>query len=214
MTLSSASYRCLRQSLSETILYCNSMSDKRASVRTLDQAKAFVLRAGICGIFSDGRGKMPCLWDVVDLPGRKPGAKGWGQKITAIWTWKNKLSATYPKEIFYGKIKGGLAVLMSMDHLREEHYPKHHRPLKDCSPLGRKLYEIIRMDPIMTGALREEMNMTMRPERNHFDRALQELQVTLNIARRNSTDDENDTWVPFTEQYLEIARPGEGGTRQ
>jgi hypothetical protein len=189
------------------------MSDKRLSVRTLNQAKAFVVKAGICGIFSDARGEMPCLWDVVDLPGRKPGKKGWGEKITAIWNWKNELPAMYPKMIFYGKIRGGLAVLMSMDHLREEHYPKHYRPLKDCSALARKLYEIIRMDPITTGSLREEMNMARRPERNRFDRALQELQVTLNIARRNSANDEKDTWVPFTEQYLEIVRRGEIKTR-
>jgi hypothetical protein len=183
------------------------MSDRRPSVRTLEQAKAFVLRAGICGIFSDANGEMPCLWDVVDLPGRKPGEKGWGERITAIWSWKNELPAAYPKKIYYGKIKGGLAVLMNMDYLREEHYPKHHRPLRECSTLARKLYDIIRLDPIVTGRLREEMNMTRRPERNQFERALRELQVTLNIARRNSADDENDTWVPFAEQYLEIARP-------
>jgi hypothetical protein len=46
--------------------------------------------------------------------------------------------------------------------------------------------------------------MTRRPERNRFDRALQELQVTLNIARRNSLEDEYDTWVLFSDQYLEV----------
>ena len=43
--------------------------------------------------------------------------------------------------------------------------------------------------------------MAGRPERNRFDRALQELQVTLNIVRRNSLEDEKDTWVLFSEQY-------------
>ena len=188
------------------------MNDRPPSIRTLQQAKAFVLRAGMCGIFSDAKGTLPCLWNVVDLPGRKPGEKGWGQKITAIWSWKNELPAKYPSAIFYGKIKGGHAVLMSIEHLREEHYPMHHRPLKGCSALARKLYEIIRLDPVMTGPLREELNMTRRPERNQFERALQELQVTLNIARRNSERDERDTWVPFSEQYLEIVRArGESG---
>ena len=50
--------------------------------------------------------------------------------------------------------------------------------------------------------------MTLRPERNRFDRALQELQVTLNIARRNSLEDENDTWVLFSDQYLDVVRVG------
>ena len=189
------------------------MIARRRSVRTLRQAKAFVLQEKICGIFSDSKGKMSCLWDVVDLPGRQPGGKGWGQKVIAIWTWKNQLPAKYPQEIFYGKITGGLAVLMSMRHLRERHYPEYHRPLRDCSALARRLFEIIRMDPIMTGPLREEVNMTKRPERNQFERALKELQITLNIVRRNSASDQSDTWVPFTEQYLEIAYPKEPGQR-
>jgi hypothetical protein len=46
--------------------------------------------------------------------------------------------------------------------------------------------------------------MTGPPERNRFDRALQELKVTLNIARRNSMEDENDTWVVFNDQYLDL----------
>jgi hypothetical protein len=186
----------------------NSTKNKRPSIRTLTQAKAFVLRSGICGIFSDAKGTMPCLWDVVDLPGRKPGEPGWGQKVTSIWHWKNELPARYPSEIFYGKIKGGLAVLMSVDYLRKEHYPRHHRPLRDCSALARQLYQVIRLDPIATASLREAVNMTRRPERNKFDRALQELQATLNIVRRNSPHDEKDTWVPFSEQYLDVVRAG------
>ena len=50
--------------------------------------------------------------------------------------------------------------------------------------------------------------MNLRPERNRFDRALQELQVTLNIARRNSLEDENDTWVLFSDQYLHVVHAG------
>jgi hypothetical protein len=190
------------------------MGQNRIAVRTLGQAKVFVLHAGICGIFSDARGSIPCLWDVVDLPDRRADEKGWGQKITAIWGWKNELPAKYPREIFYGKIKGGHAVLMSMDHLREEHYPMNHRSLRDCSSLARKLYDVIRLDPIMTGPLRREVNMTRPPERSHFDRALQELQVTLNIVRRNSSHDVNDTWVPFAEEHLDIVRAMEGRTNR
>jgi len=184
----------------------NSTHCKRPTIRTLTQARAFVLRAGICGIFSDAKGTMPCLWNSVDLPERRPGETGWGQKVMAIWRWKNELPAKYPREVFYGKIKGGLAVLMSIEYLRNEHYPKHHRPLRDCSPLGRQLYDVIRLDPIVTGALREEMSIAGPSERNKFDRALQELQTTLNIVRRNSALDEKDTWVPFSEQYLGVAQ--------
>jgi hypothetical protein len=176
------------------------------TIRTLAQARAFVRQVEICGIFSDANRTMSCLWNVVDLPERRPGERGWGQKISAIWRWKNELPAHYPHEIFYGKTTSGLAVLMSIEYLRDDYYPKHHRPLSDCSPLARQLYSLIKLDPIRTGALRKEMDMTDGSNRPKFDRALRELQATLNIVRRNSLLDENDTWVPFSEQYLDLIR--------
>jgi len=178
---------------------------RQTRVRTLEQAAAYVRQAGICGIFSDGKAGLPSLWDIVDLPGRQPGEKGWGEKITSIWHWKNKLPALHPDEIFYGKIPGGYAVLMTLEHL-SIHYQATHRPIRACSPLAQKLYAAIQLDPVTTGALRKEMEMTRRPERTRFDQALQELQITLNIVRRNDPSDKNDTWVPFSEQYVEIAR--------
>jgi hypothetical protein len=185
------------------------MKRKVDAIRTLKQARSYVLQVGVCGIFSDAGVGMANLWDAVDLPDRRPGVKGWGQKVIAIWSWKNELPAIYPEEIFYGKLPSGHAVLMRMDYLRTKHYPEHHRPLRECSSLAQRIYEVLRLDPMTTGELREELNMTRRPERNRFDRALQELQVTLNIARRNSLEDENDTWVPFSEQYLDVVRTNE-----
>jgi hypothetical protein len=176
------------------------------AIRTLDEAYAFVLRAGICGIFSDANSGLISLWDVTDLPGRVEGEKGWGQKVIAIWNWKNELPAIYPYKIFYGKVPPGRAALMSMDYLQTEHYGKFHRPIKDCSPLANRIYQVIRFDPMTTSELRKEMDMAHRPERAKFDRALQELQITLNIARRNSLEDERDTWVLFSDQYLDVVR--------
>jgi hypothetical protein len=184
------------------------MKRKVAVVRTLKQARAYILQVGICGIFSDAGVGMPNLWEVVDLPDRQPGERGWGQKVVAIWRWKNELPAVYPEEIFYGKIPVGRAALMSMDYLRTEHYPKYHRPLRECSALAQRIYERLRLDPLTTGSLRQELNVTGRPERNQFARALEELQVTLNIARRNSLEDENDTWVLFSDQYLDLVQAG------
>ena len=182
------------------------MKRKVSVVRSLQQARVYILQVGICGIFSAAKVGMPNsnLWDVVDLPDRQPGEKGWGQKVIAIWRWKNELPAIYPEEIFYGKIPSGHAALMSMDYLRGEHYPKYHRTLRECSALAQRIYERLRLDPQTTGSLREELNATLRPERTRFDRALQELQITLNIARRNSLEDVNDTWVLFSDQYLDV----------
>lgn len=171
------------------------------SIRTLTQARAYILRVGICGIFAEVEGNS--LWEMTDLPERQPGEKGWGQKVISIWGWKNELPAKYPDEIFYGKVSGGgvLAVLMSLEYLRKEHYPKYHRPISECSPLAQKLYQVIRLDPLTTPQLREEMGMAERPMRNRLERALQELQITLNIVRRNASADTHDTWVLFSEQY-------------
>ena len=69
--------------------------------------------------------------------------------------------------------------------------------------LVQRIYERLRLDPLTTDSLRVELNMRQRPERNRFDRALQELQVTLNIVPRNSLEDKN-TWVLFSDQYLDL----------
>src|SRR5476649_734949 len=124
-------------------------------IRTLEQAREYVLLVGICGIFSEVQGQS--LLAVTDLPERQPGEKGWGQKVHAIWGWKNELPAKYPEEIFYGKVPGILAVLMSLKYLREEHFSKYHRPIGECSPLAQKIYKVIRLDPLTTAELREEM---------------------------------------------------------
>lgn len=178
---------------------------KTPSLRTLTQARAFVKKTGLVGIFSNADGTMPSLWDVVDLPGRQPGEKGWGQKISAIWAWKNELPARWPEEIFYGKIPGGLAVLMSISRLKI-HYRDHHLPVRECSALAQKIAARLRLDPRTTPELRRDLGMVLKPEKARFDRALHELQVTLNIARRNSLTDKNDTWVPFREQHLDVVR--------
>ncbi|MGC1479024.1 MAG: hypothetical protein WA771_00860, partial [Chthoniobacterales bacterium] len=171
-------------------------------VRTFDQALAFVRQHGIVGIFGDRKSDVPSLWNVVDLPERQPGEKGWGRKVSAVWSWKNEIPATYPNEIFYGKLPNGQAVLMTMDRLAA-HYADTHRPLRDCSPLARELHTHIALDPTTTGALRKLTGMNRPPERGRFDKALLELQTTLNVVRRNDPKDKNDTWIPFAEQHVD-----------
>ncbi len=173
-------------------------------VRTSDDALAFVREHGVVGIFGDKKSDVPSLWDAVDLPERQAGEKGWGQKVNAVWTWKNELPQNYPDEIFYGKLPNGQAVLMTLDRLTS-HYAKAHVPIRDCSRLARELFQHIQLDPVTTGALRKKTGMNRAPERGQFDKALRELQTTLNIVRRNDRKDKNDTWIPFTDQHVEIA---------
>ncbi len=181
---------------------------RKAGVKTLEQAQAFVRAVGKCAIFADKKQDLPNLWDAVDLPEKAPGEKGWGQKIGAVWSWKNLLPATYPDEIFYGKDKGGRAVLMTLAHLAEEHYPKFHRPVEQCSVMARKIYALVKVEPMTTTALRNAVAGKDKALRAAFAKALVELQVTLNIVRSNAPEIEADTWLRFAELYPKIGAYG------
>ena len=174
---------------------------KHPKVKTLEQAYRFVKRAKICLIFADERAGIIPLWEVVDLPDRRKGEGGWGQRVSAIWRWKNELPADYPDEIFYGKIAGGKAALMTLDYLKTELYPQAHVPVAKCSLLAQTAFEFIRIEPRTTAELRAEVLKGERTRRAAFAKALIELQVTLNITRSNDPEIETDTWLSFKEQY-------------
>ena len=173
-------------------------------ITTLKQAFAFVLRVKKCLIFGSKTSDLPSLWDVVDLPERVPGQKGWGKKVEAIWAWKNELPAQFPDEIFYGKLPGGLAVLMCVKHLHEVHFPAHHRPVSDCSQLAQRAYALICSEPQTTMELRKALSPSGALSKSKIETALVELQVTLNITRSNAPNLKRDTWLRFAEQYSRI----------
>ena len=173
-------------------------------VRTLDEARDFILEAGVCLLFSESQEGLPSLWEVTALSDKRP-ARGWSPRVVAIWHWKNELPAQFPEDIFYGKLPGGLAMLMSVEHLRTKHYPQHHVPLPKCSVLARRVYELIRREPRTTAQDRKAMLNPGVVNKSMIDRALTELQTTLNITRTNAPEVETDTWVRFTEQYPEFA---------
>jgi hypothetical protein len=181
------------------------VSSKR-NIRTLEDARTFVLEVQITGIFAPIAESGTCLWDVTDLPEKNPNGKGWGPRVTAVWKWKNELPQTFPDEFFYGKAPKDQAVLMTLPYLQDVHYPRHHRPPSSCSAMARALLEEIRLEPMTTGLLRKALDASHPPRRNAFARALTELQVTLNIVRRNDPLDKQDTWVLFSEEYLDIVR--------
>ena len=182
---------------------------RQAGVKTLEQAHAFVRAVGKCAIFADPRGDLPSLWDAVDLPEKQPCEKGWGRKVGAVWSWKNLLPATYPDEVFYGKDERGRAVLMTLAHLAEEHYPRFHRPVEQCGAMARKIYARVKVEPMTTTALRNAVAGKDKLLRAAFAKALVELQVTLNIARSNAPEIEADTWLRFAELYPGIPSRGD-----
>ena len=174
-------------------------------IRTFDEAYEFVLEEKICTIFGSKNSPYPSLWDNVDLPERKKGEKGWGEKITAVWTWKNELPATFPDEIFYGKVAGGDAVLMEKNYLRDTHYPAAKQETSELTPLARAAFAHVRIEPFYTGELRKIVMEETGCTKSRFDTALKQLQISLNIARSNHPDEKNDRWLLFSELYPEIA---------
>jgi endonuclease-8 len=171
------------------------------AVRTLEQARDFVLDVGMCGVLHDPKGKLPTLWDALAFAGSGPDT--WGEKLAQVWALRQQLAAAYPEQIFSGKIRGGRIVLMSMPKLREQ-YARYHRPLEACSQLAQELFAIIAQGPIMTQPLRQAAGMLTRKDRGRFERALQELQATFNIARSPASGS-GDVWVPFLRQHPQFA---------
>ena len=167
------------------------------TVHTLDEARDFVLSVGICDVLHDPKGKRPTLWDAVAFTETGPDA--WGDKLAKVWMLRQQLAASYPEEVFSGRIRGGRMVLMSMYTLREQ-YARYHRPVDACSELAQQLHSIIKQGPVTSLALRQAAGLVTRKDRGRFDRALQELQTTFNIARALNSDT-NDLWVPFLQQY-------------
>jgi len=173
------------------------------SVRTIEQARDFVLKVGCCAILRDKNGG-PSLWAAIDAPDKRPGESGWGEKMGYVWSWKNALPARYPNEIFYGKRKSG-AMLCTMDVLRGM-YAERHVAEEELSADALKLLSIVRQDEVTNQELRQLASFTGQADKNRFDKALLELQLTFHITRINRLEIEADTWTPFLSQYPMFAK--------
>ncbi len=178
------------------------ISDKAGSIRTLEDARDFVKDVKVCTIFPSDKCKHTSLYENVDLPEKQPGESGWGERMEAVWPWKNRLPTEYPDEIFYGKIKGGFAVLMEMTYLADTHFPATYKPVESLNQLAGQIYDRIRNEPWTTTELRQEIMHVTGCSKSPLDTALKNLQISLNIVR--ACDAEQDTWLPFLEVYSDI----------
>ncbi|MDF7799007.1 hypothetical protein P4C99_06005 [Pontiellaceae bacterium B1224] len=171
-------------------------------IKTMEDARRFVQTVKVCTIFPSEKTELTSLYEQVDLPEKQPGESGWGQRMEAVWPWKNQLPAAYPNEIYYGKIKGGFAVLMDMAYLEKTHFKSAYRPVASLNSLAQQTFERIRVEPWTTTELRQEMVQLTGCSKSQFDTALKNLQISLNIVR--DCEAEQDTWLPFWEVYSEV----------
>lgn len=182
------------------------MKNEHNMIKTLEQAYQFVKKVKVCTIFPSDKVEFTSLWENVDLPDKQAGEKGWGKKMSAVWTWKTQLPAEYSNEIFYGKIKGGLAVLMDMDYMARDHFPRAYKNIQTQDQLAQHIHSKIVIEPWDTTTLRKATMQEVGCTKSQFDTALKKLQITMNIVRLNDSKIERDTWVPFKELYLDVWR--------
>ncbi len=175
-------------------------------INTFEEAFQFVLEQKVCTVFGSKSSPYPSLWDNTGLSEKKPEAGGWNPKVVAIWDWKTRIPQTYPNEVFYGKVQGGDAVLMEMQHFRKVHYPDAFQPVSELDPLSQEVYDLIRLEPDYTGPLRKRAIAELACTKSKFDTALKKLQVSLNIVRSNDPKLKNDYWLPMREVHLDIVQ--------
>jgi hypothetical protein len=175
-----------------------------AMVKSIAQACQLIKDVKVCTVFPSDKVKHTSLWEHVDLPDKQPGEQGWGEKMNAVWTWKTRLPAEFPDDIYYGKIKGGLAVLMDMEYMEESHFSQAYKPIQDLNGLAQHVYGIVAMEPRETAVLRKVAIEECGCTKSQFDTALKNLQIAMNIVRLNDPQAEQDTWVLFKELYLDV----------
>jgi len=173
-------------------------------IRTFEEAYRFVLEQKVVTVFGSQKSPYPSLWDNTGLSERKPKAGGWSPKVAAVWDWKTRIPQTFPDSVFYGKVPGGDAMLMEMQHFRNVHYPDAFQPVSELDSLAQEVYDLIRMEPAFTGPLRKRAIAELACTKSQFETALKKLQVSLNIVRSNDPKIKNDFWLSMREMHLDI----------
>ena len=173
-------------------------------INTFEEACEFVLEHKICTVFGSKNSPYPSLWDNTNLSEEKPDGGGWSPKVKAVWAWKTQIPQTYPDDFFYGKVPGGDAVLIEMNHFRTVHYPAHATPVDELDDLAKSVYEFVILEPMFTGQLRKLSMTELGCSKSRFETALKRLQISLNIVRSNDPTLTNDLWLPFKEVHQDI----------
>jgi len=173
-------------------------------IKTFEDACEFILKHKVCTVFGSKDSPYPSLWDNTDLPDKKPAGGGWSPRVMAVWRWKTEIPQTFPDEVFYGKLPGGDAALIEMEHFRTVHYPEHHQPVTELDALSQAIYEFIADEPACTGDLRRRAVSELGCTKSRFDTALKKLQITLNVVRSNDPKIENDLWLTLEEVYPDL----------
>ena len=83
----------------------NKIRWKKLMIKTFEEARLLVRELQICTIFESAKSDLPSLWEHINLPEKQEGEKGWGEKVTAVWDWKNRHRPRFPMRFFMAKSK-------------------------------------------------------------------------------------------------------------
>ena len=175
-------------------------------IKTFEEAYEFVLEHKVCTVFGSKGSPHPSLWDNTDLSEEKPDGGGWSPKVVAVWDWKTRIPQTYPDQVFYGKVRGGDAVLMDMEYFRTRHYPEAFQSVSELDARSQQLYKLIQQEPNYTGKLRKQIMEETGCSKSQFELSLKKLQISLNVVRSNHPSHKNDFWLAMREVHLDIVQ--------
>ncbi len=187
-------------------------------VRNADQLVKMVDAVGMCFAFTAAEGlAIPACFDHLST---NDDDRKWGW----MWGWKDELAEE--KRVYYGPILARKPTFVSMKLLPVFYatYGRAGEPddhLEDVragriSDVGRRIIEYLRAEPpggSQTRRMRAELGITSKDGRTQYDRALDEVQRLMYVARVKAVgegrEEYNYTYDLFVRRYPEIVRAAE-----
>ncbi len=185
-------------------------------MRNGDQLVKLVDELGMCFAFTPAEGlPIPACFDHLSTNDTD---RKWGW----MWGWKDELAAA--KRIYYGPVLARKPSFLSMRLLptfyatfgRAGEPDDHVEDVKAgrISDIGRRVIEFVsQRGESQSRRMRAELGITSKEGRGQYDRALDEVQRTMYVARVKAVgegrEEYNYTYDLFTRRYGEVVRAAE-----
>ncbi|MEE2037673.1 hypothetical protein Q8791_10625 [Nocardiopsis sp. CT-R113] len=187
----------------------------RPTIRTVDEAQAFVQDVGFAVLFGGDRPVYPCLREISRDDDARMLPSGLGEDFEAMWDWKDTLPAL--SKAWLGRFLGSRQTLLSPELLADLYeYPGEPDDFTQCdhlTPSARALAETLLVNgPTNTRDARASLGLKGRD----FDRVLAELGRSL-LVTGYGTDNTGSGWpasvIELTARAFEVPSQGERGER-
>ena len=204
------------RSLDEVLERHRARLRKDHRVRNAGQLVSFVNDVGFCFAFTAAEGlPIPACFDHLSTNDED---RKWGW----MWGWKDELAEE--KKVYYGPILGRKPTFVSMrtlpvlyaTHGRAGEPDDHLEDVKAgrISEIGRRIIEHVTVKgESQTRRMRAELGITSKEGRTQYDRALDEVQRLMYVARVKAVgegrEEYNYTYDLFARRYPEVLKAAE-----